>query len=263
MTDDLSDLTTYLSGKSRLKYLIFRVRSCSSTQDLAMSLFKQGYGEGLVVLSEEMSSGRGRLGRSWTATSGGLWFTLVLTPPKPTNLQILSLGIGSSVAKVLRELYGIKAVVKWPNDVLIGEKKISGILIEGEKSLSVALFVGVGVNVNNEIPEELREKAVSVKEVLTHQVSRAPLLAKILQEIEETYFKLLNEEKDEILKEWRIFAETLGRKVKVITEKEVIEGVAVDVASDGSLIVEDVAGVKHVIYAGDVIHVTRSFNKEY
>lgn len=256
MVDDLSDLTTYLYGRSRLRYVIFRVKSCSSTQDLAMSLFKKGYGEGLVVLSEEMSSGRGRSGRSWTATSGGLWFTLVLTPPRPANLQILSLGVGSSIAKALKELYGIKAVVKWPNDVLVEEKKISGILIEGEKSLSVALFVGVGVNVNNEIPEELRNKAISVKEVLTHQVPRAPLLAKILQEIEETYFKLLNEKTDEILREWRILTGTLGREVKVITEKEVIEGVAVDVTSDGSLIVEDVAGVERIIYAGDVIHLT-------
>lgn len=258
MIDDLSDLTTYLHGRSRLKYVIFRVKNCSSTQDLAMSLFKKGYGEGLVVLSEEMSSGRGRSGRSWTATPGGLWFTLVLTPPRPANLQILSLGVGSSIAKALKELYEIKAVVKWPNDVLVEEKKISGILIEGEKSLSVALFVGVGVNVNNEIPKELRDKAISIKEVLTHQVPRAPLLAKILQEIEETYFKLLNEKTDEILREWRVLTGTLGRKVKVITEKEIIEGVAVDVTSDGSLIVEDATGVKHVIYAGDVIHLTQS-----
>lgn len=259
MIDDLSDLATYLvKWGSRLRYVIFRVKSCSSTQDLAMTLFEQGYGEGLVVISEEMSSGRGRLGRSWAATPGGLWFTLVLTPPKPTNLQILSLGVGSSVAKALRELYGLKAVVKWPNDILVNEKKISGILIEGRKNLSIALFVGVGVNVNNEIPEELREKAVSVKGILNYQVPRAPLLAKILQGIEETYFKLLDEKIDEILREWRSLTETLGRRVKVITEKEVIDGLAIDIASDGSLIVEDSSGVKHVIYGGDVIHLTQS-----
>jgi len=257
LIDDFSDLTKYLSGKSRLRYVIFHVSSCSSTQDLAMSLFEQGYGEGLVVLSEEMSSGRGRLGRSWTATPGGLWFTLVLTPPKPTNLQILSLGVGSSVAKALKELYGLNAVVKWPNDVLVNEKKISGVLIEGKKKLSIALFVGVGVNVNNEIPEELKEKAVSIKEVLTRQVSRAPLLARILQEIEETYSKLLEEKTDEILREWRSLAGTLGKKVKVVTGEEVIEGVAVDVTSDGSLIVVDRAGIRRVIYSGDVTHLTQ------
>lgn len=258
MSDDFSGLTAYLGGRSsRLNYVIFSVERCSSTQDLAMSLFEQGYGEGLVVVSNEMSSGRGRLGRSWSATSGGLWFTLVLTPPKLTNLQILSLGVGSSVAKALRELYGIKAVVKWPNDVLVNEKKISGVLIEGRKSLGTALFIGVGVNVNNEIPEELKDRAISVKEVLTHQVPRAPLLAKILQGIEETYFKLLEEKTEEILKDWRNLSGTLERKVKVITENGVIEGVAIDVTSDGSLIVEDPAGIKHVIYSGDVIHLTQ------
>jgi BirA family biotin operon repressor/biotin-[acetyl-CoA-carboxylase] ligase len=241
---------------SKLRYVIFYVRNCSSTQDLAMKLFEQGYGEGLVVVAEEMSSGRGRLGRSWLATSGGLWFTLVLTPPKPANLQILSLGVGSSVAKTLRELYEIKAVVKWPNDVLVNGRKIAGILIEGRKTLETALFVGVGINVNNEIPGELRERAVSIKEVLKRQVSRTSLLAKILQEIEGTYIKLLNEETDKILEEWRGLTETLGRKVKVVTGKEVVEGVAVDVASDGSLIIEDLAGVKRFIYVGDVIHLT-------
>lgn len=257
MIEDFSDLQTYLSMVgSKLRYVIYYVRNCSSTQDLAMKLFEQGYGEGLVVVADEMSSGRGRLGRSWLATSGGLWFTLVLTPPKPTNLQILSLGIGSSVAKTLRELYEVKAVVKWPNDVLVNGRKIAGILIEGKKNLKTALFVGVGINVNNEIPGELREKAISIKEVLKRQVPRTPLLSKILQEIEGTYLKLLDGETDKILEEWRGLTETLGRKVKVVTGEGVIEGVAVDVASDGSLIVEDLAGVKRFIYAGDVIHLT-------
>ncbi|MEM4829238.1 MAG: biotin--[acetyl-CoA-carboxylase] ligase, partial [Zestosphaera sp.] len=156
-----------------------------------------------------------------------------------------------------KELYGLNAVVKWPNDVLVNEKKISGVLIEGRKKLSIALFVGVGVNVNNEIPEELKEKAVSIKEVLTRQVSRAPLLARILQEIEETYSKLLEEKTDEILREWRSLAGTLGKKVKVVTGEEVIEGVAVDVTSDGSLIVVDRAGIRRVIYSGDVTHLTQ------
>lgn len=256
MIKDFSELVTYLSKRSRLKYKVFHVSSCSSTQDLAMSLFEEGYGEGLVVVSDEMSSGRGRLGRRWSATSGGLWFTLVLTPPKLTNIQILSLGIASSVAKALRELYEIKAVVKWPNDVLVNEKKISGVLIEGKKNVKTALFVGVGVNVNNEIPAELREKAVSVKEILNQEVSRVPLLAKILQFIEETYFKLLEDRSNEVLKEWCDLTETLGRKVRVTTINEVIEGVAVNVAPDGSLIVEDSAKIKHVIYSGDVIHLT-------
>jgi len=257
LIEDFSDLQTYLSMVgSRLRYAIFYVRNCSSTQDLAMKLYEEGYGEGSVIIAEEMSSGRGRLGRNWLATSGGLWFTLVLTPPKPTNFQILSLGVGSSVAKTLRELYEIKAVVKWPNDVLVNGRKIAGILIEGRKDLKTALFVGVGINVNNEVPSELREKAISIKEVLKRQVPRTPLLAKILREIEGTYLKLLDEETDKILEEWRGLTETLGRKVKVVTEEGVIEGVAVDVASDGSLIVEDLAGVKRFIYAGDVIHLT-------
>jgi len=259
LTEDLSELTKYLVREgSKLRYVIFHMRSCSSTQDIAMSLFEQGCNEGLVVLCDEMSSGRGRLGRSWSAPLGGLWFTLVLTPPKLTSLQVLSLGVGSSVAKTLRELYGIKAVVKWPNDVLVNKKKISGILIEGKKNAKTALFVGVGINVNNEIPAELRDKAVSVKEILNHQVPRAPLLARILEKIEETYLKLLDEKVGEILREWRNLTETLGKKVVVITGKEVIEGVAVDVALDGSLIVEDSAGNKHHIYSGDVTHLTQS-----
>lgn len=254
--DDLSKATEYLKGLSTtLRYEVVYVERCVSTQDLAGSLVIQGHGEGLLVIAESMTLGRGRHGRRWVANEGGLWFTLVLEPPKLTDMQLLSLGVGSSVARSLRDLYGFNPQVKWPNDVMVDGRKISGILIEGEKHLKTYILVGVGINVNNEITEDLKETAVNVKELAGHAVPRIPLLVTVLRNIEDTYSKILSGEVNEVLNQWRQFTGTLGRRVKVLTKSEIIEGTAFDVLNDGALVIENSTGRKHIVYSGDVIYV--------
>ncbi|HIE54675.1 MAG TPA: biotin--[acetyl-CoA-carboxylase] ligase, partial [Chromatiaceae bacterium] len=131
MIDDLRLAGSYMDDiGGRLRYNIHYVESCSSTQDIADLLARQGAGEGTVVLAEEMTMGRGRLGRRWFARPGGLWFTIILRPEHVRGLHLLSLALGLSVVRALESLLGLRTGLKWPNDVLYSGKKLAGVLVE-------------------------------------------------------------------------------------------------------------------------------------
>jgi len=258
LEDDLSTANYYIKSlvtDTPIRYSVHYVEKCRSTQDVAEALAREGAGEGLVVVAEEMSGGRGRLGRKWVAGKGGLWFTILLKPPTVEGLQLISLGAGVAVAEALRELHGVEATLKWPNDVLVDDKKLCGILVEGRMEADRVhyVLVGVGINVNNDIPEELRDTAVSLKELLGVLVPRVPLLAATLVKFAGIYALLRQGRHGEVLLRWKKLSSTLGRNIRVITHDEVIEGKAIDVGIDGSLVVE-VRGTLRKVYAGDVIH---------
>ncbi len=258
LEDDLSTANYYIKSlltNTPISYSVHYVEKCRSTQDVAEALAKEGAGEGLVVVAEEMSHGRGRLGRGWVASKGGLWFTILLRPPAVGGLQLISLGAGVAVAEALRELHGVKASLKWPNDVLVGDRKLCGILVEGRMEADRVhyMLVGVGINVNNEIPRHLRSRATSLKEVLGTPVPRIPILAAVLTKFAGVYASLKRGKRKEVLLKWKELSSTLGKDVKVITPEEVIEGRAVDVGDDGSLIIKT-GGAFRKVYAGDVIH---------
>ncbi len=164
----------------------------------------------------------------------------------------LSLAAGVAVARALRGLYGLPAELKWPNDVLVGGLKVSGVLVEARAEaggLSYALL-GVGVNVNNELPPEV-EGAASVRGLLGRAVPRGPLLLRLLAELDRVYSGLEREPRG-VLGEWRALSATLGRRVLVATEDGLVEGLAVDVTDDGALVVES-GGARTVIYSGEVV----------
>jgi len=230
---------------------------CTSTQDIADMLASQGAPEGTVVICEEMSYGRGRLGRKWVAGRGGLWFTIVLKPKMIKSLQLLTLIAGTSVVKTLKELYNLDVSVKWPNDVLLSGRKLCGVLIEArlEADRVNYVLVGVGVNVNNELPEGLRGTGVTLMEVLGCRVPRVPILKGVVSNLLNLYNELLRGNDDVVISEWKRYNSTIGRKVKVVSFNEVFEGIAVDVGVDGSLIVSTGGSVRRVS-VGDVVHLS-------
>ncbi len=258
LEDDLSTANYYIKSlltNTPIRYSVHYVEKCRSTQDIAEALAREGAEEGLVVVAEEMSGGRGRLGRRWAASRGGLWFTILLRPPTVEGLQLISLGAGVAVAEALRELHGVEVALKWPNDVLVDSRKLCGILVEGrmEADRIHYVLVGIGINVNNDIPEDLRGSAVSLKELLEALVPRVPLLAAVLVKFAGIYALLRQGECEEVLLRWKRLSSTLGKDVRVVMHDEVIEGKAIDVDVDGSLMVE-VHGTLRKVYAGDVIH---------
>ena len=256
--DDLANTELYLADlEASLNYRVHYVEKCISTQDIASTLAEQGAQEGTIVLAEEMTGGRGRLGRKWHASRGGLWLTLILRPHMTRDVQLLSLAMGLGLVKGIKEHLGIKTSLKWPNDVLYNERKLAGILVEGkiESNYIKYILVGIGLNVNNEIPAELRSTAISLKEIKGRNIPRIPLLRSILLQIDH-YYVTLSKKKDyeEILSEWKKHSTTIGRTVKAVTiDGKIIVGKAVDVDKNGALVIETSHGLEK-IYAGDLEH---------
>lgn len=254
--DDLKYFNVGSIHSKKLKYSIYYANECTSTQDLADILARGGAPEGTITLCEEMSKGRGRLGREWIAGKGGLWFTLILRPQQINALQIIPLMVGVCVAEAIYNVFNLNSTVKWPNDVLINEKKVAGILVEGKlEAYGVTyLLVGVGININNYLPESLRDHATSLKDLIGYPLPRTPLLKKTLELIDEYYTYLLANDVKYVINRWRRLNSTIGRKVRVhLINNVIIEGIAKDVDLDGSLCIESERGLIKVL-SGDVIH---------
>lgn len=219
---------------------VFRYGHVPSTQDLAREAAQKRVGIGTVILAESQSSGRGRRGRSWISSVGGLYFTAVLRPSSRPGLIPLMAGV--AVAEAIRKLTGFGVELKWPNDILMGRKKVAGVLVEtvwrGDEALYTLL--GIGLNINNILPGDLPQATTLSKE-LGHEVDVERLLSEILDEIG-VWSERLDESLDGVLDAWRDLSATLGRKVDIVDSTgERIWGVAVDVDLDGTLLV-DVGG---------------------
>ena len=258
VSDDLSEAQAYMSGLStKVRYVLHYLPSTTSTQDVAKTLAEHGAPEGTVVVAEEMTAGRGRLGRRWHAAPGGLWMTVILRPRcPPAKIQLFSILSGVAAAQAIEGVCGVRTEVKWPNDVLIGGRKACGVLVEAsvEADTVAYLLLGVGINVNNELPEELKGLAVSLKEVVGRAVPRLPLLTAFLLRLDDLYERLRRGDSEGIIREWRNRASTLGRRVRAICYDAVIEGVAVGVARDGALLLRTKDGSIRVVRTGDIIH---------
>ncbi|RLI09206.1 biotin--[acetyl-CoA-carboxylase] ligase [Candidatus Bathyarchaeota archaeon] len=223
-------------------FKLFELGRVGSTNDVARELASRGWPEWTVVVAEEQTSGRGRFGREWISPRGGLWFSIILRPRLDRgDLQLLPLVAGLAVAETLSSLYGLDAELRWPNDILIGGRKVCGILVEnsfsGEELLSS--IVGIGINANfglEELPEGVREGATTLLYELGHPVDLGELLSACLSSFRSYYEVLLRGEKALLLSRVR---ELLGLPVEVVlSEGELtFSGLALDLADDGSLLV--------------------------
>jgi BirA family biotin operon repressor/biotin-[acetyl-CoA-carboxylase] ligase len=230
----------------------------SSTQEEARRLAAEGAKEGTVVIAEVQTRGKGRRGREWHSPVGGVYMSVILRPQiSPARAPLLTLLAGVAVAKALRRLYGLKAELKWPNDVMVGDRKICGILTEmaAETEAIDYCIVGIGINANVELahfPQEFRASTTSLKEELGARISRAELVRDLLGEMERLYIVFKERGPAPILEEWKTLTNTLGAWVQVIGQREVVEGRAVDVDQDGALIIRLADGSSKRIIAGDL-----------
>ncbi|WP_162007660.1 biotin--[acetyl-CoA-carboxylase] ligase [Aciduliprofundum sp. MAR08-339] len=213
------------------EFQILHFQYVNSTQDLARQILR----ENVVVLADTQKSGRGRFGRFWHSPIGGLWFTAIIRVKLP--LQIVSLMAGVTIAKALEDM-NVRVCLKWPNDVIMQGKKLGGIIGEVHGDY---VLLGVGINLRNEIPEEISDIAINLS-----NVSRDELLLKILEILDEEKKK----SKDEIIKEWKAYNCTLGKRVRIVDNGE-YEGRAEDIDDDGFLLVRVGDELKKVL-AGDV-----------
>ena len=232
-----------------------------STNNILKELAGKGAPEGTVVVAEEQTGGRGRLGRGWDSPAGkGILLSILFRPPlAPSQTPLFTLLAAGAVAGVIKaHLPALKPGIKWPNDLLLGQRKVCGILTEmkAESDLLHYLITGIGLNVNcqeKDFPPELQQSATSL--YLQNNkiaVSRQKLAAGILQEIDRLYRVFLDGGTDQIINTWKKYNITLGNRVAVRTLQGVFAGRAADLDSDGALLVEDKNGKNHRFLAGEV-----------
>ena len=224
-----------------------------STMDIARELARKQCPHFTVVIAGRQKKGRGRLKRSWLSSEGGLYFTIVVRPKIPPVLSSrVNFAASMILAQTLRNMFNINAMVKWPNDVLVDGKKISGILSEMEAEIDRVSFIsiGLGINVNND-PTPYEPMATSLKKILGKEVPRMKVLKAFLDHFEDA---VNDAEFDNVVSEWKRYTETLNRHVRIVTAHEVSEGLAVDVDDNGALILKLADGsMKKIIY-GDCFH---------
>ena len=224
-----------------------------STMDVARELARKQCPHFTVVIAGRQKKGRGRLKRIWLSSEGGLYFTIVVRPNIPPVLSSrVNFAASMTLAQTLRNMFNINAMVKWPNDVLVDGKKISGILSEMEAEIDRVSFIsiGIGINVNND-PTPYEPMATSLKKILGKKIPRIEVLKAFLNDFEHT---LNDTDLDNVVSGWKKYAGTLNRHVRIVTAHEVYEGLAVDVDDNGALILKLADGsMKKIIY-GDCFH---------
>jgi len=249
------DIATNVIGKEILSFI-----EIDSTNNFAKSHWKD-LPHGTLIISEKQTAGRGRKGRIWSSPFGtGLYFSILLKPNIPViTLPRLTIVVGVSVALALEKL-GILAKLKWPNDIMIGEKKVGGILsemsMEGDKVEYVIL--GIGINVHTDyscFPEEFREKAGSIKSETGKYVPRNILLKTLLEVFEKSYtsFCKSNGELGEIRNLWEKRAYGLNECVEIITGVSKEKCVILGLKNDGALLIKNQEGVVKEVFAGEVL----------
>lgn len=241
----------------------------ASTNDRVKELARSGAPEGTFVWADEQTAGRGRRGRQWASPPGvGLWCSLLVRPPLAAGQWTRLVGWAAlAVAATVRRFVHGPVGVKWPNDIVIGDRKGAGILLEVETPPGGNPFavVGIGLNVNHgedEFPPALRQQATSLR--LAREtygpvsaagdgcLDRRAVLSVLLQELERTYDEGLPQAFADVFDEMRRHSVTLGRHVHVVGSGETFRGEAVDFTPDGLLVVVDDRGNRRIVAAGDV-----------
>jgi BirA family biotin operon repressor/biotin-[acetyl-CoA-carboxylase] ligase len=233
-------------------------RETASTQDIAKALASSGAVEGAIAVAETQSGGRGRIGRQWSSPAGGIYFSIVLRPDiKPAEAPRLPLMAGVAVAQAIKRNTNLAPRLKWPNDIMIGDRKVCGILTEMSAEMDRLdwVVIGVGLNVNisrKHLPQEIRGIATSLMDESGERIPRVALLQDILFEIESLYGELVKSGFEPIRARWKALSNTIGANVVVSMPTEQVKGLALDIDSDGALILQKEDGSREKIMAGVV-----------
>jgi len=244
----MRNLGTRLIGQRVLCY-----PRVTSTMELAKREARRGTVAGTVVVTEEQTAGRGRMKRIWLSPRGSLALSIILYPSVihlPSLIMLASLAVVRSIGTVT----GLKAQIKWPNDVLINGKKVCGVLIEsavrGNRVDYAAIGIGMNVNLKPTDFPEIMHQTTSLSDELGRDVSLVDITRRLLLEADGLYLSLPAGES--LYEEWRDNLETLGKEVRVVSGQARYDGIAESVNRDGSLMLRHSDGTLSQIVAGDV-----------
>jgi BirA family biotin operon repressor/biotin-[acetyl-CoA-carboxylase] ligase len=229
-----------------------------STQPIARQLAEEGASEGTTVVAAEQTGGRGRLGNSFFSPPGGLYASVVLRPRiKPPQAPLIGLAAGLGLAEGVAAAAGVRPVLKWPNDLLLNGRKLSGLLVDlaaGRDGVRYAIL-GVGINVNlpeEAFPPELRHIATSLLRESARKTPLDEVLSAVCAGLAGRYTSLQEDGPQDILAAWRAWPNMLGGRIRVSRGVDRLEGVAEDLAEDGALLLRLSTGEQRRVLAADV-----------
>ncbi|AAM25144.1 MAG: Biotin-(Acetyl-CoA carboxylase) ligase [Caldanaerobacter subterraneus] len=249
------EIAPYLNTKFIGRNYIHK-ESLSSTNDMAKELAYK-VPDGTVIVAEEQTKGRGRMGRSWFSEKSSCILTSVILKPqiRPEKTVALTQVAALTVVKAIEEVCSVKTKIKWPNDIILNSKKVCGILTEMSSEIDVVnyIVIGIGINVNcTEFPDDLKEKATSLQLELEKPVDRKKLLASLLNNLE-IYYKEYEEKGFESLRPLILENSiTIGKEVRVIYTDREIRGQAIAIDKEGKLVIKTEKGEEIALLSGEV-----------
>ena len=266
---------------SRTRFTDVRhVAETGSTNTDVMELARQGAPEGVVLVADYQTAGRGRAGRSWTAPPGASLLCTILLRPPASVAPLATFALAVAASEAVEQVAGFRPGLKWPNDLVVEDtdadgalrtRKLAGILAEAEWSpgsriaagyrppsaherATVAAGIGLNVAWPDPVPDELADIAVAINHLGDARPDRDDVLDALLDRLDVHYGALVRGEADQVLDAWRARSVTLGRDVRIDLGSGDLVGRAVDVTSDGHLVVEPLEGGRRTIAVGDVVH---------
>ena len=251
----LKDLKTENIGKE-----LYLFKEVMSTNTVAKFLSINGAEHGCVIISEKQSDAKGRMGKSWESPLGGIWLSIILTPKVDhSKIPLMTIATGVAVVKTLKRIGIENPEIKWPNDVMINGKKVSGILTEAITKFNIIenVIIGVGIDTNFDVdvlPEDLQEGTTTLDIELGHKVNENEIIRIFLEEAE-TIGKLFNKGGFEaILKEWRKYSYSIGKIVEVKEPfSKPYDAYVLGISREGALVVEKIDGTLEKVISGECI----------
>jgi len=248
----IPSLNTRIIGKE-----FHHFKSIDSTNSYAKKIMEKKPREGTVIVSEIQICGRGRKSRPWTSSKNGLWFSVILFPHiSPQKSIYVTMTASIAIVEAIQKICDIDAEVKWPNDILINGKKVCGILTEIDAEIDQINYsiIGIGMNVNNIVTDELKDKAISLQMIKNTRIDRKALLCSILEHFDALYIRLKEMGLDEIKKKWIASSKMIGKNIIVHGEKEKISGKVMGIDDQGCLLLKDHEGMKQIV-TGDIEYI--------
>lgn len=247
------NLKTNFIGKN-----LYIFNEVGSTNTIAKYLSENDVSTGSVVISEKQNGGKGRSGKSWQSPLGGIWLSIILNPNVDSmKIPIITLATGVAVERSLEKIGIENPEIKWPNDIMIGAKKVCGILTEAVTKLNSieTVIVGVGIDVNlniEDFPKDLQKTTTSIEHELGKKVDENQLIKIFFEEFENIYELYSHEKYEEILKEWRKSSYSIGKIVEVRKPyRKAYDAYVVGISNDGALVVEKNDGTLEKVISGE------------
>ena len=257
-TDMVNQIRVYLNAECPWRDTLHWFDTIESTNTYAKQLAQKGAAHGTVIVAGKQTGGRGRLGRSFSSQEGmGVYLSVILRPNcTPDKLMHLTCAAGLAAAKAASSITGITPSIKWPNDLILGQKKLGGILTEltFRGNLVDSAIIGIGINClqsQTDFPEELQSIATSLFAQTGTLYPPVQLAAALIEELQRMDTVLLSE-KEALLEQYRNVCTTLGKQINVIQADTVRPATALDIDADGGLMVEFSDGTKKTVNSGEV-----------